>query len=104
MVIAKDIPTDLWHKIIDGLMAHHWKITYQYDGIDAGIDYDCIRFTHGSEEIVLEWTNWEEGEITCTPERLKEIEKLILHTFVRVERADSAKPGTPPAHRPNHPD
>lgn len=96
MVVAKYIPTDLWHKAIDALIANDWEVTYAYDGMDAGIDYNCIKLQKEAEEIVFEWTNWDEGEIKSTPDRLKEIEKLIGYTFTRVEVAYSFKPGMPP--------
>lgn len=85
MVVAKYIDTDLWNKIIDLLQASGWEMTYVYDGMDAGIDYNKYVLVNLREEIVFEWTNWDEGEIRCTSDRLKEIEKLSVCTFNKVE-------------------
>jgi hypothetical protein len=94
MVLAKDIETALWNKIIQLLEGDNWTVIYQYDGIDAGIDYNSYTLKKGAEEIKFEWTNWDEGEIKCTSDRLKEIEKLLGHTFKTIEALDGREPGS----------
>lgn len=95
MVLAKDIETSLWNKAIQLMVGDNWTVTYQYDGIDAGIDYNSYTLKKGAEEITFEWTNWYEGEIRCTSDRLKEIEKLLGHTFKTIEALNGREPGAP---------
>lgn len=95
MVIAKNIETAVWNKAITLLIQNQWKVTYQYDGMDAGIDYNSLTLKKETEEINFEWTNWYEGEIRCTPDRLKEIEKLLGYEFKTLEVIDNRAPGTP---------
>ena len=85
MVTAKNIETSLWNKVIDLLIQDNWVLSYQYDGMDAGIDYNAYTLKRGNEEIKFEWTNWFEGEIKCSIERIHEIEMLINEKFKTVE-------------------
>lgn len=95
MVLAKYIETALWNRAIELLIGENWVVTYQYDGIDAGIDYNSITLNKEDEEIKFEWTNWDEGEIRCTPERLKEIENLLGQPFKNIEAVADQLPGSP---------
>lgn len=95
MVLAQYIETDLWNKVMTLLEKQGWEMTDQYDGIDAGIDYSCYTYRKAGEVIVFEWTNWDEGEIFCSPHLLKEIEKLINLEFKKVIAVKDRLPGSP---------
>lgn len=85
----ENIKTETWHKIIDDLLASGFIETYQYDGIDAGIDYNRCDLTNqaGDELIIFEWDNWMEGEIKATRSRLEVIrERYQLSELVDVEK------------------
>ena len=77
MITAINIETGLWKSIIRLLMKDGWAMTYRYDNIDAGIDFDFVILEKEKEEILLGWDNWLEGEIQCAENRLNEIEQLI---------------------------
>lgn len=95
MILARNIETALWNKAIKTLLANGWTLTFQYDGFDAGIDYNCYTVERTGEKITFEWTNWEEGEIRCAAANLKEIEKLLGYQFLTIESVSDAGPGTP---------
>jgi hypothetical protein len=81
LVVASDVETDLWHRIIDTLIAEGWVVIEKYDNFDVGIDYDRVVLGKDGERIEFTWDNWTEGEIKCASGRLKEIEsshKIIL--------------------------
>lgn len=66
------VKTETWHRIMQDLKMLGFIETYQYMGMDAGIDYqryDLLNHTSG-ELIVFEWDNWLEGEIKAAPARL----------------------------------
>ena len=85
MLIAINIKTDIWNKVIELLTKDNWKVTYKYDGFDAGIDSDFVILEKDNEEILFGWDNWFEGEIKCAEDRMKEIEKLIGEKFQKGE-------------------
>lgn len=85
MIIATSIETNLWNFIIESLLKDGWSITYKYDNFDAGIDADFLMLEKETEEILFGWDNWFEGEIKCSEDRMKEIEKLINIEFVKGE-------------------
>ncbi|HMV09267.1 MAG TPA: hypothetical protein PKL56_16705 [Cyclobacteriaceae bacterium] len=96
MILVKYIETSLWNQAIEKLLGTGWEMTHQYDGMDAGIDYNSYTLEKGGEKITFEWTNWDEGEIRCTEAALREIEALINHRFRNVESGSDSRPGTPP--------
>lgn len=52
------IETETWHRIMQDLLDLGFIETYQYTGMDAGIDYqryDLLNHADG-EQIVFEWT------------------------------------------------
>jgi hypothetical protein len=77
MIIATGIDTDLWIQTLAALKGDHWLVTYKYNEFDAGIDFDLVRLERGGEQIVLGWDNWDEGEIKCTEETMRQIERLM---------------------------
>ena len=81
MVVATNIKTDLWNRVIELLINGGWTVTYKYDGFDAGIDSDFVILEKGNEEILFGWDNWFEGEIKCTADRMKVIEAMVNTQF-----------------------
>ena len=83
-----DINTETWHRIMEDLKASGFRETYQYGGMDAGIDYsryDLLNEADG-ELIVFEWDNWSEGEIKAAPSRLEALrEKYGLPSRVQAD-------------------
>jgi hypothetical protein len=67
------VETGTWHRVIDDLEAAGFTVTYQYGGMDAGIDYSRFDLTSpdGGELLVFEWDNWAEGEIRAALSRLE---------------------------------
>lgn len=59
----KDIPTELFKRIIAGFKSDGWNLTYEYSGIDAWIDYGCVVLVKESSRLKFEWDNWTEGSI-----------------------------------------
>lgn len=83
----ENIKTETWHRIIDDLKASGFEEIYQYDGADAGIDYNrCDLMNHAANELVIfEWDNWTEGEIKAAPSRLEALrEKYRLSELVEI--------------------
>ena len=85
MLTAINIKTDTWNKVIELLTRDNWKVTYKYDGFDAGIDSDLVILEKNKEEILFGWDNWFEGEIKCGKDKMKELEKLIGEGFQKGE-------------------
>ena len=85
----ENIKTEIWHQIISDLEALGFKVIYQYEGMDAGIDYNRYDLMDqaDNELIVFEWDNWREGEIKAPPSRLEALrEKYQLSEFVEIEK------------------
>ena len=84
----ENIKTETWHQIIDDLKASGFIEIYQYDGMDAGIDYNRYDLMNQSDNelIIFEWDNWMEGEIKAMPSRLEALrEKYQLSKLVEIE-------------------
>jgi len=80
MKTITDIKTEVWNNIIETLIERDWKVTYKYDGIDAGIDYGAVTLEKGNQKIECTWDNWFEGEIQATEailEKLREEFKVL---------------------------
>jgi hypothetical protein len=71
----ENISTETWHRIMDDLKDSGFSAVYEYDGMDAGIDYNrCDLLSgDGGELIVFEWDNWSEGEVKAGMARLEEL-------------------------------
>ena len=67
-MLIENIPTDTFNRIVDHLKSDGWACIDEYDNMDAWIDYGMVRFQRNADEIVLEWTNWDEGSIDGAPE------------------------------------
>lgn len=84
----ENINTETWHRIIDDLKASGFEEIYQYDGMDAGIDYSRYDLMNraANELVIFEWDNWTEGEIKAAPPRLEALrEKYRLPELVEIE-------------------
>jgi hypothetical protein len=92
LVTACDIETDRWNKIIETHIANGWTVIEKYDQFDAGIDYDRVVLEKNSERIEFTWDNWTEGEIKCSPGRLKEIESSHNIVFRVLPASGSTNP------------
>lgn len=82
----ENIRTETWHRIIEELKASGFELTYEYDGMDAGIDYNRYDLLNraDNELIIFEWDNWLEGEIKALPARLEALsEKYQLSKPVK---------------------
>lgn len=58
-----DISTDKFNSLIRELISDGWKKTYEYDGLDAWIDYGKITLKKDRSKLTCEWDNWFEGSI-----------------------------------------
>ncbi|MBX2981980.1 MAG: hypothetical protein KF843_04880 [Flavobacteriales bacterium] len=80
-MVIKEIKTELWIELIKSSVNDGWRIVHEYDNFDKGIDHDFFILTKGSEMMFFAWDNWFEGEIKCTEERQRELEKQVNVTF-----------------------
>ena len=84
----ENVETETWHRIIEDLKASGFEVTYQYEGMDVGIDYNRCDLTNRADDelIIFEWDNWAEGEIKAAPSRLEALrEKYRLSELVEIE-------------------
>jgi hypothetical protein len=58
------IPTSDFNEILATHVRSGWTKCYEYDGMDAWIDYGRVDLRKGSIRLRFEWTNWLEGEIS----------------------------------------
>lgn len=56
-------------------------MTSKYYGFDAGIDHDYLVMRKGLKKISFGWSNWFEGEITCSDELFHYIELEMDTSF-----------------------
>ena len=49
--------------VIKQLTEDGWRVTYEYKGFDAWIDYGCVRLRKEFTSLACEWDNWTEGSI-----------------------------------------
>ena len=59
--------------MLEGLESIGWKTYSRYSGIDAGIDYDCIRLRRNGTKLKCEWDNWDEWSIEGPSAEINEI-------------------------------
>ena len=81
METAISIETNLWNKLLRQLVAEHWRVKFKYDNFDAGIDFDLVILEKDQEEILFGWDNWFEGEIQCSKQKMKDIERMANQEF-----------------------
>lgn len=83
----ENIRTETWRRVIEDLKGQGFEEVYQYDGFDAGIDYNRYELVSraDNELVVFEWDNWAEGEIKAAPSRLEALrEKYQLPDLVEI--------------------
>ena len=72
-MLIENIPTDLFNRIVDDLRTDGWTVTYQYDNMDAGVDYNLIRLMRNGVELKFEWTNWDEGSVDGADDEVRSL-------------------------------
>ena len=73
LATIKDVPTDSFNELVAKLIDRGWRKTGEYNGVDAWIDYGCIRMRNGGVQLKLEWDNWTEGSIEGPRTAIEEI-------------------------------
>jgi hypothetical protein len=58
-----DINAREFDRVVDHLKKSGWKQTFRYWGVDAGIDYDCIKLQRNGVRLKCEWDNFDEWSI-----------------------------------------
>ena len=58
-----DIPTREFNALVASLQQEGWHRTYEYSGIDAWIDYGCLKLRKQGVTLKCEWDNWTEGSV-----------------------------------------
>ena len=58
-----NIPTARFNALVETLISEGWQPTTEYRGIDAWIDYGCVRLEKSGQALKCEWDNWTEGSI-----------------------------------------
>jgi hypothetical protein len=59
-----DIPTTHLGKLRHQLLQMGWQISYEYQGMDAGIDYSETHFVQEGVTLQLKWDPWDEGVLS----------------------------------------
>lgn len=54
-----DIEDSDFSDILAALEADGWKVYARYFGVDARIDYDCVRLKRSGIKLKCEWDNWD---------------------------------------------
>jgi len=72
-VKIKEVSTELFNKVIKTLLKEGAKKSFEYQGMDAWIDYGEVHLWLNEDKIVFTWTNWFEGEIEADPALLNKI-------------------------------
>lgn len=73
LATIKDIPTDRFNALWQRLLADGWIQTYEYSGVDAWLDYGCVKLRKGPARLKLEWDNWTEGSVEGRRELIEAI-------------------------------
>lgn len=72
----KDVPTERFNRMLEWLATNQWQCIYNYDGMDAWIDYGEVHFSKAGVVVKCVWDNWTEGEISA-PVEIQELRELI---------------------------
>lgn len=73
MRVLEDIPTETFNQIIADLRSVGWKVTYEYDGMDAWIDYGNVVLKKDDRSLTFEWNNWWEGSVYGNDDFVREL-------------------------------
>lgn len=68
-----DIDSAGFDGVLAGLEAGRWKVTARYGGMDAGIDYDCVRLRRDGVRLKCEWDPWDGWSIQGPATAVSEI-------------------------------
>ncbi|HEY9096965.1 MAG TPA: hypothetical protein VIN35_14560 [Hydrogenophaga sp.] len=58
-----DIGPAVFDRLLLELESDQWKVVARYAGIDAGIDYDCVRLKRDGVRLKCEWDPWGEWSV-----------------------------------------
>jgi hypothetical protein len=73
LATIKDIPTEQFNSLVKELGTRGWRKTGEYEGLDAGIDYDSFRMRRRGIQLKFEWDNWTEGSVEGPRAAIEEI-------------------------------
>lgn len=83
----KYIETELGNKLLKILPKEGWRLVDEYPMVfDKAIDYDFYRFRKDDQELLLEWTNWLEWEVSGSKNSVQFAEHLL-----KLERSEKYK-------------
>jgi hypothetical protein len=68
-----DVGQEAFERVLLDLEAERWSVVGRYAGIDAGIDYDCVRLKRHGICLKCEWDPWEEWSIEGPAALLREM-------------------------------
>lgn len=85
----QEIPDGTFLGIVSALEAEGWQVVSRYAGIDAGIDYDCIRIQHDGTRLKCEWDRWDEWSIEGPAPIIQPLAARFGLSAVRRSRWDS---------------
>ncbi len=71
LAVIKDIPTEEFNSILKEHLDTGWNKTYEYNGVDAWIDFGRIDVNKGKCNLEFEWNNWTGGQITGPREAIE---------------------------------
>lgn len=81
-IIATNIETETWYKILEGLKSKSWTVISEYKLFDKGVDYDAYTLKKGRSKLDMQWDNWVEGELKGSPEMIDLIQSEQKVKFV----------------------
>lgn len=77
------VETQLFNQLFRRHLSEGWDKVYEYEGIDAWIDYGRVDLKKGPHKLVFTWDNWSEGEISGTAAVVQGIARRHGLTCVR---------------------
>ena len=73
--IIENINTDLFNEILEQLLGNGWVKLYEYDAIDAWIDFGKVKIKKNNTILTFEWDNYMEGVIIGNKNEIEQIAK-----------------------------
>tara|TARA_Y200000002_G_C22554413_1_gene609662 strand:+ start:526 stop:981 length:456 start_codon:yes stop_codon:yes gene_type:complete len=73
--IIENINTDLFNEILEQLLGNGWVKLYEYDAIDAWIDFGKVKIRKDNTTLVFEWDNYMEGVIIGSKNEIEQVAK-----------------------------
>lgn len=95
-----DIESVEFSGILVTLEASGWKAFARYGGVDAGIDYDCIRLKRKGARLKCEWDPWDSWSIEGPAQVMAELAVRLNRTVTpqwrwAVREHSPSKPAMP---------